>query len=244
MNKDPQLKRVCTISLALLLNFSVTVSQENTTEEWRKQAHEMVEQQITRRGIYTPKILRVMEETPRHRFIPPTLRKYAYSDFALPIGSGQTISQPYIVALMTDLLDLEPDHTVLEIGTGSGYQAAILAPLVKQVYTIEIIQSLAEEADRLLKEMGYENITVIWGDGYEGWEAAAPFDRIIVTAAPASIPEKLVAQLKVGGKMVLPVGEDWQELVVVNKLSSGEIEQQSVSPVRFVPMIHPDQPFE
>jgi len=185
-----------------------------------------------------------MEQTPRHRFIPSDLRKYAYSDFALPIGSGQTISQPYIVALMTDLLELEPEHTVLEIGTGSGYQAAIIAPLVKQVYTIEIIQPLAEKADRLLNEMGYRNVTVKWGDGYKGWESAAPFDRIIVTAAPPSIPEKLVDQLKVGGKMVLPVGEDWQELVVVIKMPDGKIKQRSIFPVRFVPMVHPDQPFE
>lgn len=221
-----------------------TVFQQNNVNDWRKRAHEMVEQQITSRGIYTQKVLQMMEQTPRHLFIPSELTAYAYADLALPIGKHQTISQPYIVALMTDLLDVNSDLKVLEVGTGSGYQAAILSPLVAHVYTIEIISSLAERADSLLQELGYKNVTVKWGDGYAGWEDAAPFDRIIVTAAPPSIPEKLLEQLKPGGKMVLPLGKEYQKLVVVSKTLDGKVEQTSVFPVRFVPMIHPVQPFK
>lgn len=199
----------------------------------------MVEEQIQRRGIQNKAILKVMRETPRHRFIPLESRGRAYGDHPLPIGDGQTISQPYIVALMTDLLQVDTTHKVLEIGTGSGYQAAVLAPLAKWIYTIEIVKPLADRAQNTLKKLGYNNITVKYGDGYKGWPEFSPFDRIIVTAAPPEIPPALVDQLKPGGIMVLPVGSIWQELMVISKNESGEIKRKTIIPVRFVPMVHP-----
>ena len=175
---------------------------------------------------------------PRHRFVPDGVADYAYQDNALPIGKGQTISQPYIVAFMTETLDVNSTYKVLEIGTGSGYQAAVLSPLVKHVYTIEIVKMLAQRADSTLKALSYNNVTVRWGDGYKGWPEEAPFDRIIGTAAPPEIPEALNDQLKPGGKMVLPVGTNWQEIVVLTKSKFGKIQKKNVLPVRFVPMVH------
>ena len=163
------------------------------------------------------------------------LRNVAYTDGPLPIGEGQTISQPYIVALMTELLELKGEEKVLEIGTGSGYQAAILAEIATEVYTIEIIKTLADRAESTLKSMNYQNITVRCGDGYQGWEEEAPFDGIMVTAAPDHIPQPLVDQLKTGAKLVIPVGDLFQELLVVTKTEKG-IKKQGVIPVRFVPM--------
>ncbi len=208
--------------------------------QWEMDAASMVSQQIENRGITDVQLLNVMRKTPRHCFIPIPYKKHAYNDHVLPIGKNQTISQPFIVALMTQALDVKPIHKVLEIGTGSGYQAAILSPLVQFVYSIEILQTLADRADSTLKYLGYKNIIVRWGDGYDGWPEQAPFDRIIVTAAPPKIPEALIEQLKPNGKMILPVGSVWQELVIVVKKENGEIFKKSVIPVRFVPMIHPD----
>jgi len=198
-----------------------------------------VREQIEARGIRNPDVLRVMRQTPRHLFVPEPMRSSAYEDHPVPIGYGQTISQPYIVALMTELLEPHKDAKVLEIGTGSGYQAAVLAPLVRHVYTIEIVRELAESSSALLKTLGYENVTVRWGDGYLGWPEEAPFDRIIVTAAPAELPQTLIEQLKPGGKLVAPVGSSvfGQDLIVVEKTRDGKIRRRSVIPVMFVPMV-------
>ena len=176
----------------------------------------------------------------RHLFTPPLYRSMAYSDRALPIGLGQTISQPYVVALMTDLLELEGTEKVLEIGTGSGYQAAILSQLVREVYTIEIVRPLADSSRALLRRLGYHNVSVRWGDGYKGWPDQAPFDAIIVTAAPPEIPPELVQQLRPGGRMVLPVGSLWQELKVITKNRDGKVTERSEGGVMFVPMVHPE----
>jgi len=176
-----------------------------------------------------------MRNVDRHKFVPEEIRHQAYSDRPLPIGEGQTISQPYIVALMTELLELKKGDTVLEVGTGSGYQAAILAELADYVYTIEIIESLAVSAERLLRELGYGNIDVKTGDGYIGWKEFAPFDAIIVTAAPPHVPHPLLDQLKEGGRLVIPVGDYYQELKKITKVK-GQIKSQNVTPVVFVPM--------
>jgi protein-L-isoaspartate(D-aspartate) O-methyltransferase len=200
-------------------------------------AASMVREQIESRGIRNPDVLRSMRNTPRHLFIPPEQRSLAYDDRPVPIGYRATISQPYIVALMTELLEPAKDHKVLEIGTGSGYQAAVLAPLVKHVYTIEIVPELAETAKRALDKVGRKNVTVRAGDGYKGWPEQAPFDRIILTAAPPEIPQALVDQLKPGGKLVAPVGDTSQELVVLDKSKDGKVTRREVAPVRFVPMV-------
>jgi len=195
----------------------------------------MVETQIKARGVKDPRVLSAMLKVERHLFVPKNLHSTAYSDQPLPIGEGQTISQPYIVALMTELMDLKGEEKVLEVGTGSGYQAAILAELAKEVYTIEIIEKLATSAERLLLDLGYKNIKVKAGDGYLGWPEAAPFDAIIVTCAPDHIPKPLIAQLKEGGRMVIPVGESTQELKRIVK-RSGKLQTTDVIPVLFVPM--------
>jgi protein-L-isoaspartate(D-aspartate) O-methyltransferase len=196
----------------------------------------MVETQIRARDVQNAAVLSAMGRVPRHLFVPDDLRPFAYDDRPLPIGRGQTISQPYIVAYMTDALQLEPAHTVLEIGTGSGYQAAILAAIVKQVYSVEIVPDLAETARRALAAAGYTNVEVRSGNGYLGWRDHAPFDRIIVTAAPPEIPEALVEQLAVGGVMVVPVGTANQEIVVVTKTPGGIVQKRTIE-VRFVPMV-------
>jgi protein-L-isoaspartate(D-aspartate) O-methyltransferase len=208
---------------------------------WISKAENMVETQIVSRGISDDDLIRVMKQTPRHLFVPGHLKEQAYRDHPLPIGSGQTISQPYIVALMTEYLDLSGSEKVLEIGTGSGYQAAILAQLVDTCYSIEVVEVLARESGNLLDELGYKNVVVKWGDGYKGWPDNAPFDRIIITAAPETIPQELVEQLAVGGRMVLPVGSHFQELILITKNQKG-IKRKDIIPVRFVPMIHPEKP--
>ncbi|GJM28439.1 MAG: protein-L-isoaspartate O-methyltransferase [Cyclobacteriaceae bacterium] len=206
---------------------------------WKEDAQKMVATQIVERGITNDAVLKVMRETPRHRFVPSAYQSQAYQDGPLPIGHNQTISQPYIVALMTELLQLQGYEKVLEIGTGSGYQAAVLSPLVDAVYSIEIVKPLAQSSAALLKELSYHNVLVKHGDGYQGWPEYAPFDRIIVTAAPEEIPQALVEQLAVGGRMVLPVGKHYQELIVVTK-DAKKITKKDIIPVRFVPMVKPD----
>ena len=226
----------------ILFFFCLTCAAEKTNAGWwKKRADMMVKNQLERRGIHDEGVLRVMRETPRHLFVPENLRDLAYEDGPLPIGEGQTISQPYIVALMTELLELNGDERILEIGTGSGYQAAILSPLVKEVYSIEIIKSLAEKAGEKLKEMQFHNVTVKWGDGYQGWAEYAPYDAIIVTAAPDRVPLALIDQMKIGGRLVLPVGTYFQKLKVVTKTRDGEIGEKNIIPVRFVPMVHPEK---
>jgi protein-L-isoaspartate(D-aspartate) O-methyltransferase len=199
----------------------------------------MVRRQIRARGVKDKRVLAAMEKVPRHEFVPADQRPHAYEDRPLPIGERQTISQPYIVALMTELLELEEGDKVLEIGTGSGYQAAVLAELTPHVYTIEIIPSLAERAEETLRRLGYETVQVKAGDGYLGWPEHAPFDGIIVTCAPEEVPEALAEQLGEGGRMVIPVGPQWthQTLYVLRK-SRGRLRQKEVIPVRFVPMVH------
>lgn len=199
----------------------------------------MVEDQIMERGIKDPRVLDIMKTVPRHEFVPEKYRKSAYEDGPLPIGYGQTISQPFIVAFMTEHLRVEPDYKVLEIGTGSGYQAAVLSKLADHVYTIEIVNELARDSKSLLKTLGYKNVTVLAGDGYKGWPQEAPFDRIMVTAAPEKIPQTLVDQLKTGGRMVVPVGKQFgiQYLWVITKQKDGTVIKDKVLPVRFVPMV-------
>ena len=183
-------------------------------------------------------VLAAIGKVPRHRFVPAAQQAFAYDNRPLPIGEGQTISQPYIVALMTDLLDLNPSDRVLEVGTGSGYQAAILAELVARVYTIEIVEPLGKHAAKLLAELGYRNVEVRIGDGYGGWPAAAPFDAIVVTAAPPAVPQPLIDQLKPGGRMVIPVGGslETQQLLLVEKKPDGSATTRRTLPVRFVPL--------
>jgi protein-L-isoaspartate(D-aspartate) O-methyltransferase len=198
----------------------------------------MVREHIASREVRNPAVLRVMRETPRHLFVPERLRSQAYEDHPLPIGFDATISQPYIVALMTELLDPKKEHRVLEIGTGSGYQAAVLAQLAGEVYSIEIVPELARSAEATLKGLGHRNVKVKAGDGYKGWPEAAPFDRIILTAAPPEVPRALTDQLAVGGRLVAPVGASVmvQELVVIDKRADGSLKRRSEGGVRFVPM--------
>jgi len=206
-------------------------------QDWNALREEMVRLQIERRGVRNPAVLRAMREVPRHLFVPEPMRRSAYEDHPLPIGHGQTISQPYIVAAMTEMLDPKPGHRVLEIGTGSGYQAAVLARLVSHVYTIEIVEPLGRQAQERLAALGYRNVTVRIGDGYEGWPEEAPFDRIILTAAPPEVPQKLIDQLRNGGRLVAPVGAGWQELVVIDKDAKGSVRRRTEFPVMFVPMV-------
>ena len=196
----------------------------------------MVETQIVSRGVRDPRVLAAMREVPRHLFVDRAERSRAYDDTPLPIAGKQTISQPYIVALMTELLDLTPQERVLEIGTGSGYQSAVLSRVCREVYTIEIVPELARAAADRLAALGYQNVTVREGDGYRGWAEHAPFDGIIVTAAPEHIPQPLLEQLAPGGRMVIPVGAFLQELKVFRKDSAGNVTEQAILPVRFVPM--------
>ncbi len=201
---------------------------------------QMVERQLRGRDIRDPAVLRAMAAVPRHRFVSPALASDAYSDRALPIEEGQTISQPYIVALMTELLGLRGTENVLEVGTGSGYQAAVLAEIVKKVHTIEILPRLAQSAAARLKALGYAGVVVRTGDGYQGWPEAAPFDAIVVTAGATHIPEPLVAQLAEGGVLVIPVGASTaaQELIQGRK-TKGRLVTRAIAPVRFVPLVEP-----
>ena len=199
----------------------------------------MVSAQLVDRGISDARVLDAMGKVPRHEFLPPGLRGAAYRDCPLPIGHGQTISQPYIVALMTELLGLRPESRVLEIGTGSGYQAAVLSLLAGAVYTIEIVPELAQEASETLARLGYTNIHGKFGDGYLGWPDEAPFDAIIVTCAPDNVPPILIGQLREGGRLVIPVGAHGhpQQLYLLEKIN-GKVQQRSVTSVIFVPMVH------
>ncbi len=190
----------------------------------------------TGHGGLSPRVLEAMGRVKRHEFVPPAQRHSAYRNRPLSIGAGQTISQPFIVALMTDLLALKPEDTVLEIGTGSGYQAAVLAELSKDVYTIEIVESLGKGAAKTLERLGYTNVHARIGDGYQGWPEHAPYDAIIVTAAPDHVPPALIEQLKPGGRLVIPVGKLFQELMVITKNADGTTTHEQIVPVQFVPL--------
>jgi protein-L-isoaspartate(D-aspartate) O-methyltransferase len=227
-------------SLALAGEPAQSGEEEKSQEQKRVR---MVETQIRQRGVKNKTVLAAMGKVRRHEFVPQKLRARSYEDGPLPIGHGQTISQPYIVAYMTELLAPKKEHKVLEIGTGSGYQAAVLAEIVSKVYTIEIIEELGKSAKARLANMEYKNIEVKIADGYHGWKEHAPFDTIIVTCAASHVPPPLVQQLKPGGKMCIPVGTVFgpQQLVLVTKRKDGKIGSKSVLPVRFVPLVRPEQ---
>lgn len=209
----------------------------HTDDPFSERREQMVTADLIGRRIRDPNVLRAMLLTPRHLFVPASMRSMAYEDGPLAIGYGATISQPYVVALMTESVSLEPRHRVLEIGTGSGYQAAILGQLAGQVYTIEIVPQLAESAARTLCELGYANVHVRHGDGYKGWKEHAPYDRIVVTAAPLEVPRELIVELARGGRLVAPVGAAGsQELVLIDKRFDGRIERLRMGFVNFVPM--------
>ncbi len=227
----------CALALgALACQSSESASVHQKLAGYEYERARMVREQLRGRDLTDPRVLDAMGRIPRHLFIPEASRNAAYADRPLSIGHGQTISQPYIVAFMTQALKLQPEHKVLEIGTGSGYQAAVLAELVRDVYTIEIIQPLGERARTTLESVGYRNVRVRIGDGYLGWPEQAPFDRIMVTAAPEAVPQALVDQLAVGGLMAVPVGSLIQELRILRKTEK-RLETLDTLPVRFVPMV-------
>ena len=226
---------VVAVLLAAVACGGAIAGRQSTPADWNEARTRMVDQQLAGRDIRDPRVLDAMRRVPRHEFVPEALRGSAYTDSPLPIGHDQTISQPYIVAYMSEALELEPSHRVLEIGTGSGYQAAILGELAAEVYTIEIVAPLAERARATLKQLGSENVHVRTGNGYLGWPEEAPFDRVMVTAAPDAVPQPLIEQLKIGGLMAIPVGVGTQELRILRRTDRG-IETLRTLPVRFVPM--------
>ncbi len=222
-----------TLWLASIILFPRAVMAEDPFVQARQH---LVETRVKAAGVKDPRVLRSIAETPRHEFVPASQRAKAYYDMALPIGDSQTISSPFIVALMTEALDPQPTDKVLEIGTGSGYQAAVLSPLVAEVYTIEIVRPLGEKAARVLAELEYDNVSAKVGDGFLGWPEAAPFDKIIVTCSPESIPQPLVDQLREGGQMIIPVGERYQQTLYRMIKKDGKLERQPLRPTLFVPM--------
>lgn len=224
-------------SLVLLLISELCCSNSRDQSDFAKKRLEMVKWQIEARGIHDQNVLDAMQKVERHRFVPKNYEPYAYDDHPLPIGEGQTISQPYIVALMTEIVALKKTDKVLEIGTGSGYQAAVLAEICDSVYSIEINEILAKNAQKTLKELGYANISISIGDGYQGWREHSPYDAILVTCAPTSVPQPLIDQLRDGGRLVIPVGPAHNQHLVLYQKQQNKIFQKNSIPVRFVPMI-------
>jgi protein-L-isoaspartate(D-aspartate) O-methyltransferase len=204
--------------------------------DWRRLASDMVDKEIAAAGVTNKRVIQAMRDTPRHEFVPANQRQHAYLDIALPIGNAQTISPPFIVASMTEAIDPQPTDKVLEIGTGSGYQAAVLSPLVREVYTIEIVEALSRRATRALKQLHYDNVKTRAGDGFKGWPEAAPFDKIIVTCSPEEVPQPLVDQLKDGGLMVIPVGERYQQTLYLMRKSGDDLKSEALRATLFVPM--------
>jgi protein-L-isoaspartate(D-aspartate) O-methyltransferase len=232
----------CLLGAALVALGGVACGQAGA-EDWARLRQRMVAEQLRSRDIDNKRVLAAMAKVPRHDFVPPAKRALAYSDGPLPIGHEQTISQPYIVALMTQLIDPKPGQRVLEVGTGSGYQAAVLAELVQDVYSVELIPELAQSAAKRLKDLGYKNVQVRAGDGYKGWPEVAPFDAVVVTCGARHVPEPLLEQLKPGGKMVIPVGasSDRQTLLLITKTATGAVQTREIAPVRFVPLRRPKE---
>ena len=243
------LRRMAVYGFLVLITIPGSLCAQQEYETARREMLAEVEAMVADTRSYTgiealdKKVVQAVAAVPRHEFVPPSLRAFAYLNNPLPIGEGQTISQPYIVALMTHLMRVDEDLTVLEIGTGSGYQAAVLASLVRHVYTIEIIETLGKQAEETLARLGYDNVTVKIGDGYIGWAEHAPFDAIIVTAAPEEVPQPLIDQLKTGARMVVPVGPQhgYQSLQVLEKQQTGVIEVTDILPVGFVPFVKGDK---
>ncbi|MCY2985369.1 MAG: protein-L-isoaspartate(D-aspartate) O-methyltransferase [Planctomycetota bacterium] len=228
---------VCMISLSLSIVASRAESQQkNTRESFEILREQLIKNVLVPNGVKDPRVLKSVGETPRHAFVPKNFVKDAYLDIAIPIGEAQTISSPYTVALMTQSLDPQPTDKVLEIGTGSGYQAAILSPLVQDVYTIEIVQDLGQHTKQLLADMNYTNVHCLIGDGFKGWPEHAPFDKIIVTCSPEKVPEPLVEQLKEGGLMIVPIGERYQQMLFAMRKVNGKLEREALQPILFVPM--------
>jgi protein-L-isoaspartate(D-aspartate) O-methyltransferase len=225
-----------TLVAASLASTMCSAPYADTQQDWETARQRMVAEQLRSRDVKDPRVLAAIEKVPRHRLVPESVRSQAYEDHPLPIGHGQTISQPYIVGFMTQALQVEPEHRVLEIGTGSGYQAAVLGELAREVYTIEIVEPLAASAKESLAALGYTNVHERAGNGYEGWPEHAPVDRIIVTAAPEDVPPALVEQLKVGGIMAIPVGSGLMQELRILKKTEGGLETLDTLPVRFVPM--------
>jgi protein-L-isoaspartate(D-aspartate) O-methyltransferase len=221
------------VGMLLVVGWADVGQAQSRFDEARQR---MVREAIVGAGIKNPRVIEAMRTTPRHEFVPLQQRQYAYLDMALPIGEGQTISPPFVVAYMTEQLDPQPTDRVLEIGTGSGYQAAVLSRLVKEVYTIEIVESLARRAAETLKRLKYDNVFVRAGDGFAGWPEKAPFDKIIVTCSPESVPPPLVEQLREGGRMIIPLGQRYQQLFYLLKKQNGQLVQEALKPALFVPM--------
>ena len=245
MRKYPaRFQLLLTVAVLVLALFATSIYAEEDYTRARMQMVNEIREMVRETSSYIGKkslnerVIQAMAKVPRHEFVPDDMRSYAYENRPLPIGEEQTISQPYIVALMTDLADVDEDAVVLEVGTGSGYQAAVLAELAGHVYTIEIIESLGERARAILAKLNYRNVTVRIGDGYHGWAEHAPFDAILVTAAPEQVPQPLIDQLKPGGRLVVPVGRPFggQSLKLLVKKESGEIETKDILPVGFVPL--------
>jgi protein-L-isoaspartate(D-aspartate) O-methyltransferase len=230
------MRRVSQYLVVALLATSGCHQKVTSTSEFATERQKMVQEQLKPRGIHDERVLAAMAKVPREAFVPDNMRAQSYADSALPIGHDQTISQPFIVAYMTEQLRLQPTDRVLEIGTGSGYQAAVLAELAKDVYTIEIIEPLAKEASARLAQLGYSNAHVKIGDGYQGWPEVAPFDAIIVTCAPDKVPQPLTQQLKEGGRMIIPVGSGLDQQLFLLEKKEGQMAQRAILPVRFVQM--------
>lgn len=230
------MRRVSQLLLIVVLGTTGCHHKAASTSEFAAERQKMVEEQLKPRGIHDERVLAAMSKLPREEFVPQNMRTQSYADNALPIGHDQTISQPFIVAYMTEQLRLQPTDRVLEIGTGSGYQAAILAELAKDVYTIEIIEPLAKDASARLARLVYKNAHVKVGDGYRGWPEVAPFDAIIVTCAPDKVPQPLTEQLKEGGRMIIPVGSGLDQQLFLLEKKEGQMAERAILPVRFVPM--------
>jgi protein-L-isoaspartate(D-aspartate) O-methyltransferase len=231
------------VGATLVAAWACATADPAPAQDWEKQRADMVHSQVAARGVKNERVLAALRKVPRHEFVPDDVRAQAYADRPLPIGEGQTISQPYIVGYMTEVIDPQPGHKVLEVGTGSGYQSAVLAELAGEVYTIELLPKLAEAARQRLERLGYKNVHVKAGDGYLGWPAKAPFDAVLVTCGAKEVPEPLFQQLKEGGRMVLPVGQPWgeQTLRLITKGPGGKRDVKDLLAVRFVPLRRADE---